>query len=152
MRLVPCKICWKWTKRLPTVRYYYAQANTPLGEIDVLPLLPLKLIFGNKSVAVSGLIDTGATVNVLPYSVGIELGANWQEQTVPLRLTGNLAHFEARVLIINAQVRQFPIVRLAFAWTQTDDAPLLLGQVNFFAEFDICFYRSHSEFEINPKR
>jgi hypothetical protein len=29
--------------------------------------------------------------------------------------------------------------------------PLLLGQVNFFIEFDICFHRSQLNFEINPK-
>lgn len=114
------------------VRYFYTRTNTPLGEIDVLPLIPITLMYGNVSITGSGLIDTGATVNVLPYSVGVELGANWQDQSVPLRLTGNLARFEARVLIVNAQVSDFLSVRLAFAWTQTDDVPLLLGQVQFF--------------------
>jgi hypothetical protein len=28
---------------------------------------------------------------------------------------------------------------------------LILGQTNFFMEFDVCFYRSHLEFEIRPK-
>jgi len=42
-------------------------------------------------------------------------------------------------------------VRLAFAWTQTDNVPTLLGQVNFFLEFDACFFRSREEFEVQPK-
>jgi hypothetical protein len=46
----------------------------------------------------------------------------------------------------------FPAVRLAFAWAQTDAVPVALGQVNFFMEFDVCFYRSRSSFEVRPKQ
>jgi hypothetical protein len=31
------------------------------------------------------------------------------------------------------------------------NAPLILGQTNFFMEFDVSFYRSQLEFEIKPK-
>ncbi|NER98249.1 MAG: hypothetical protein F6J86_31225 [Symploca sp. SIO1B1] len=40
---------------------------------------------------------------------------------------------------------------LAFAWTSSLKAPLILGQTNCFMEFDVCFYRSKMEFEIKPK-
>ncbi len=46
----------------------------------------------------------------------------------------------------------FPMVSLAFAWTQATDVPLILGQANFFFEFDVCFFRARSEFEICPKK
>jgi len=97
-------------------------------------------------------MDTGASVNVLPYQFGINLGAVWEQQTIPLRLTGNLAQFPARVLVLQARVSQFQAVRLAFAWTPANEVPLLLGQVNFFLEFDVCFFRSRSVFEICPKQ
>jgi len=29
--------------------------------------------------------------------------------------------------------------------------PVLLGQVNFFMEFDGCFFHSQAAFEVNPK-
>ena len=32
-----------------------------------------------------------------------------------------------------------------------DSLPLLLGQTNFFMEFDVHFYRSRLEFEVEPK-
>jgi hypothetical protein len=79
------------------------------------------------------------------------LGAVWEEQTVPLRLTGNLAHYEARALLVFATVGRFPPVRLAFAWTLADEVPLILGQMNFFMEFDVCFYRSRQFFEVRPR-
>jgi len=28
----------------------------------------------------------------------------------------------------------------------------LLGQINFFLEFDVCFFRSQKTFEIHPKK
>jgi len=91
-------------------------------------------------------------VNVLPYSVGIELGYMWEQQTTALSLTGNLAQYEARVILVQAVIGQFEPVQLVFAWTQaTNNVPLILGQVNFFMEFDICLYRSQLQFRISPK-
>jgi hypothetical protein len=46
---------------------------------------------------------------------------------------------------------RFPPVRLAFAWAQSNAVPVLLGQVNFFMEFDVCLFRSAGHFEVKPK-
>jgi len=100
---------------------------------------------------VFGLLDTGAAVNVLPYSVGEQLGSVWEQQRTPIVLSGNLARLPARGIVVSATVASLASVRLAFAWTQTDDVRLLLGQANFFLEFDACFFRSRSEFEVKPK-
>ena len=50
-----------------------------------------------------------------------------------------------------ATIGDFAPVRLAFAWVNYANAPLILGQTNFFMEFDVHFYRSRLEFEIEPK-
>lgn len=97
------------------------------------------------------LLDTGASVNVLPYEVGIQLGAIWENQTVTIPLSGNLARSEARGLVLYGAVAQFSPVLLAFAWTQSKDAPLILGHMNFFAEFNVCFYRHELAFEVCPR-
>lgn len=131
-------------------QYPYVNIDTSLGDVGSLPYLPITLQHQN-SLSIQGLLDTGATVNVLPYSIGTQLGAVWEQHTTSIELTGNLANFEARVLVVSATVGNFTPVRLAFAWTRTDNVPLLLGQVNFFMEFDVCFYRSLFEFEIRPK-
>ncbi len=115
------------------------------------PYLPLILTCQENSLSVSGLLDTGATVNVLPYSMGRRLGAVWDEHTTSVQLTGNLARSEARSLVVSATVAEFEPIRMAFAWTQADNIPLILGQVNFFMEFDVCFFRSQSVFEIRPR-
>lgn len=132
-------------------RYPFIAADVALGEASFRPHLPLTLVHQQQSVITSGLLDTGATVNVLPYRVGIELGYRWENQTTFLNLTGNLAQYEACALVVQAVIGQFEPLQLVFAWTRATDAPLLLGQVNFFMEFDVCFYRSQLYFEISPK-
>lgn len=133
-------------------KYSFVSTDSSLGEASFKPLLPLTLNYREKSQEVIGLLDTGAMVNVLPYQIGVELGAVWEEQTTMLQLSGNLAQFEARVLILSAIVGEFSNTRLVFAWTQANQIPLLLGQVNFFMEFDVCFYRSQKIFEVTPKK
>jgi hypothetical protein len=117
----------------------------------LLPLLPFALSQGSRRVEAVGLLDTGAAVNVLPYSLGEQLGFVWEEQKTPLVLSGNLARVPARGILVTATVARFAPVRLVFAWTQADDVRLLLGQTNFFLEFDACFFRARLEFEVKPK-
>ncbi len=117
-------------------RFPFSVAAAASRGASSLPFLPLTLRFGNRpSVQAEGLLDTGATVSVLPYHVGLQLGATWSDDTPAVRLTGNLAQFEAQALLLTAHVTEFAPVRLAFAWTRADEVPLLLGQVNFFMEF-----------------
>ncbi|MEA5528067.1 retroviral-like aspartic protease [Dolichospermum sp. UHCC 0684] len=135
-----------------TQRFSFTEGYDTFGVPDALPKLPLTLTYRNSSVDVSGLLDTGASVNVLPYSVGIQLGAIWEEQTTSVILAGNLAPVEARGLLVSAQIGSFEPVRLVFAWCLSDDVPLLLGRMNFFLEFDVCFYRADLAFEVHSRK
>jgi len=132
-------------------RFAFLEVRDVYGDVDVVPRLPLTLSYGEKSIAVSGLLDTGASINVLPYSVGCELGAIWEDQRFSVQLAGNLAPVEAKGLAVTAQIGDFAPVTMVFAWSQTDDVPVLLGRMNFFLEFDVCFYRSQLSFEVRPK-
>ena len=100
------------------------------------------------SVSANALLDTGSTVNVLPYDIGLQLGAIWDNQTVRLPLAGNLAKVEARGLFVQVQIGNLEPVRLAFAWVEASNVPLILGQTNFFREFDVCFERSQCKIKI----
>lgn len=128
--------------------YSVSESDAPRQEVDSLPRLPLTLRHENKTVEAVGLVNSGATVNVLPYHLGIELGATWIEEKATLQLAGNLGNTHAHPLLVLAQIAGFPPIRLAFAWTKVENTPLILGQTNFFMEFDVCFYRSQSKFGI----
>lgn len=121
------------------------------GAAVPMPLLPLELRVGEGlAVRAQGLLDSGATVNVLPLDLGLRLGAVWEAQKTVVTLTGNLATCEARALLVWARVAEFAPVRLVFAWARTEEAPLLLGQVNFFQEFDVSFHGARRQFEVRP--
>lgn len=44
------------------------------SEPGLLAYLPITLSHESDSLAVSALLDTGSTVNVLPYPIGLQLG------------------------------------------------------------------------------
>jgi hypothetical protein len=134
-------------------RFPYLAIASARSDAALMPVLPLKLQFKNgEAVSTHGLLDSGATVNVLPYGLGIRLGAVWETQTTRVTLAGNLAAQEARALLLQAGVGDFSPVPLVFAWTRAENVPLLLGQVNFFEEFDVSFHRARRQFEIEPAR
>ena len=133
------------------MRFKYSTTSPSQNEFDSLPRVPLLLRQGDRVVETIGLVDSGATINVLPYEIGLQLGSIWDERKAILRLTGNLGNQQAIPFTLVAQIGEFEPVKLVFAWTNSPIAPLILGQTNFFLEFDVCFYRSKSEFEIQPK-
>ena len=133
------------------MRIKYSTTDPSQDEFDSLPRLPLVLRSSSQSVEVVGLVDSAATINVLPYEVGIRLGATWDDGKANIRLGGTLSSMNAMPLFVTAQVGEFAPVRLAFAWVKSNNVPLILGQTNFFMEFDVCFYRSKLEFEVKPK-
>jgi hypothetical protein len=133
-------------------RFPYVQVDPSLGAASALPYMPITLIHGQQEIGASALVDSGAALNVLPFNLGVQLGAEWEQQTVPVALSGNLAASEARALLLTAQVADFDPVRLAFAWSRSNNVPVILGQVNFFMELDVCFFRAQSLFEIRRAR
>ena len=68
----------------------------PCSDGEALPTILILLSRSGFSVSANALLDTGSTINLLPYDVGLQLGAIWAEQTVHLPLAGNLASVEAR--------------------------------------------------------
>ena len=98
------------SKRFP----YFPRTQSDLPT-DLLPYLPLSLFRDGNSIEVLGLVDSGATVNVLPYRIGIELGTVWEDQPTLFQLNGKLANYESRGLILKMEISDFAPVRLAFA-------------------------------------
>ena len=60
------------------VRFPFSETEKRIGG---LPYLPFVLEYRNRSLFVTGILDTGSTVNVLPYEIGNQLGAVWAQQT-----------------------------------------------------------------------
>lgn len=133
------------------MRFKYSTTDSSQNEFDSLPHIPLILRNNDQAIEVVELVDSGATVNVLPYDIGIQLGGSWGNRQAIIQLASNLGNQPAMPLFAMDEIGEFAPVRLAFAWVKSNQVPLILGQTNFFREFDICFYRSKLEFEIQPR-
>lgn len=133
------------------MRYSYRTLNSQQDKSDSMPRLPLTLRTNTRRVETIGLVDSGATVNVMPYTLGIALGAVWNDKDAIIPLAGNLSKQPAAPLSAIIEIGGLEPVKLVFAWTKATNVPLILGQTNFFVEFDICFYRSKFEFEIKRR-
>ena len=133
------------------MRFRYSTNDPSQNEFDSLPRVPIVLRREGRTVEAMGLVDSGATVNVMPYELGLQLGATWDDKKASIQLTGNLGNQPAMPFFAMVQVGDIAPVQLAFAWTKNSNTSLILGQTNFFMEFDVCFYRSKMEFEVRPK-
>ncbi|MDJ0799444.1 MAG: hypothetical protein QNJ51_21945 [Calothrix sp. MO_167.B12] len=133
------------------MRLKYSTTSPTQNEFDSLPRLPLRLWREDREIEAVGLVDSGATVNVLPYELGLELGGIWDDTRAIIQLAGNLSTQSAIPFSAIAHIGEFTPTKLLFAWVKRPNTPLILGQTNFFLEFDVCFYRSQMEFEVKPK-
>src|SRR3989442_133569 len=57
-------------------RIPFADAKPGPAGSSLMPLLPLILSYGDRQKEAVGLLDTGAAVNVLPYSLGEQSGTS----------------------------------------------------------------------------
>ncbi|MBW4581085.1 MAG: retroviral-like aspartic protease family protein [Tildeniella nuda ZEHNDER 1965/U140] len=133
------------------MRFKYSTTSPTQNEFDSLPRIPLVLRRGDRSIKAVGLVDSGATVNVLPYELGLQLGTEWDERRAIIQLAGNLGNQQAIPFTAIVEIANFPLTELVFAWARSPNAPLILGQTNFFLDFNVCFYRSKADIEITPK-
>ncbi len=132
-------------------RFSYSRPNFP-GFNEGLPFLPITLENTGRSISCSGLVDSGSTVNVLPYDIGLNLGLIWEIQEFYIPLIGILKNEPAYGVILSGKVEPFTVSKLVFAWTRktSDEVPLILGQTNFFQEFRVSFDGKSGIFEIIP--
>ena len=129
-------------------QFPYCDRNPASGGLDLMPDLPIILRHQSHRLSGVGLVDSGASISVLPYSLCVQLGFSWNTQKTPITLAGTLAHVQAHGIVVEVEVGILPPVRLALAWANSDKVPFLLGQFNFFQAFDVFFFRTRGVFEI----
>jgi hypothetical protein len=132
------------------MRIPYVTLPVAAGLAIDMPMLPLRLAYGNSFVDVDALVDSGAMLSVIPYDLGVRLGLDWSKCTIDLSIGGAVGGM-AKAVMLDVTIGSFPTTPLVFAWSNSPNVRVILGQRNFFAEFDVCFYGSQSYFEVKPK-
>lgn len=117
-----------------------------------MPRVPLSLEANGYRIETSALVDSGAMINVMPFDMGKQLGMVWNERQATISLGGITRGSDAMPILVSVQIGNYKPVELIFAWARRVDIPLILGQVDFFRHFQVCFEGYALEFEIKPKR
>jgi hypothetical protein len=60
-------------------RFPFVERTNSLSLSSTLPYLAIALTYREQSVEAMAMLDTGASVNVLPYDIGLQLGVVWEE-------------------------------------------------------------------------
>lgn len=81
------------------VRIDYTAKDSRIGDASLMPYAPAVLRSGVKPIDATGLVDSGASVNVLPFHLGVELGLDWSSQKTPIRLASNVSDSDARAVL-----------------------------------------------------
>ena len=114
-----------------------------------LPYVPILLSAGGVWKEFHALLDSGATNNVLPYNVGVARGLSWEEQGFYLKGEDFLRGAPIVGVRLHGEIPPFPPLELVFAWSRSDEMPLILGHVNFFLEFDLLLSDTREFFELS---
>lgn len=56
-------------------RFPFIERTNSMGLSSLMPYLPITLTYRGQAVESMALLDTGASVNVLPYEIGRQSGA-----------------------------------------------------------------------------
>ena len=83
-----------------------------------LPFVEITLTYKAQKITRPALVDSGSTINVLPYEDGCELGLSWEAQQVRIKNEGFLTGAPIYAVLLTAYIAPFKPVELAFAWTQ----------------------------------
>lgn len=86
------------------MRFKYSVTDPSRNELDSLPHLTLTLLCNNRQIDVVGLVDSGATIYVLPYEIGVHLKETWDERKANIKLAGNMGRFPAMPLAVMAKL------------------------------------------------
>jgi hypothetical protein len=134
------------------MRFRYSTTHRSQQVSDALPRVEMDLTANGLTTRVLGLVDSGSTINVMPYQTGLDLGYVWDDRRATVGMSGNLSAVKAAPVSAIGKLADFEEVTLIFAWVRTNDVPMIFGQTNFFVEFEVHFYRAQYEFEILPRK
>ncbi len=110
----------------------------PNRQNSLMPYLPVQLEQQGRVIETMALVDSGAVSSILPYSMGLALGLDWQSAQQGLDVIGAVVSPSKNVRAV-LHIPQFSALETGFSWVEDDNKPLILGQRIFFYQFQVQF-------------
>lgn len=140
-------------------RYSYTSSQGFAGVPGMLPFVTATFLRMNAfqriaaRLTIPALVDSGSTVNVLPFDIGARLGFVWDDTHKNPPFIGTIYGAPALGVKIFVKVGESVPVQLAFGWSEirSTQLPCILGQTNFFDEYYVDFRKPEGYFDITLK-
>ncbi len=133
--------------------YQRVPGSNPKAPWIPLPLLKVRLSHKNQSIKVNALVDSGANASIfhssLAEALGLDLSSGLKQEFFGISGHGITAYFHLVKLQIVGSLDE---LELAVAFTESDGVGALLGQADFFQNYQIKFERYKEQMEIKPAR
>jgi hypothetical protein len=110
----------------------------PDRQNALMPYVFVELEHESRKIEHMALVDSGAVSSVMPYSMGLALGFDWESGRDGPGVRGALES-PSKIVRANISIPQFPTVETSFSWVRRDDVPLILGQRTFFYQSMVGF-------------
>jgi len=94
------------------------------------------------------LIDSGADITLIPYSLGLYLGFEMEDKIVEF---GGVTGKHLPVIIKKVKIKIGDIeLEPRVAWSLLEEAPPIIGRLDIFNKFNITFKENEGWVEFNP--
>jgi predicted aspartyl protease len=135
------------------MRYTFSYKFKKLGpeKTTLRPYAEVFLKVQGRLMPFDFLVDSGADRTVINRPLGWALGFEINSEEKPIRLGGVGGSTEGYLRSLTLWIGGVEI-KTEVVWVQSDQVPLLLGQMDIFDRFDITFLRSERKviFDLVP--
>lgn len=130
-------------------RFRFATATSRRFGPVRRPIIPALLIGPKQSLSFSFVLDSGADISMIPYSVGEALGLS--VEGAPRGECKGIGEGLVAYRLCTVRVRfQHIEIPIRVAWSTLDESPLLLGRLDVFDQLDIEFRQRTNAILLRP--
>lgn len=114
------------------------EKSSILGTIK-RPVAEITLINNKKELMESMYVDSGADISLIPKSVGDVLGLTVEKNDERRELKG-IGDYGTPIIIKKIKMKVGEkVFDSRIAWALSEEVPLILGRLDIFQVFDVCF-------------
>jgi hypothetical protein len=116
---------------------FETRSSRRLGTV-LKPVIPVRLVGPKRDVRVSMLLDSGADLSLMPFSVGAVIGLvpDLEKRSEVLGVGQGSVPYILSPIELDIEGHQ---ISARVGWALIDEVPLLLGRLDFFDAFAIEF-------------
>ena len=124
------------------IEFDFREEQSRLFGPILRPVAEIVFVNGNKEILESVYVDSGADVSLMPKSVGDALGFTIEKSDNIIEIKGV---GERGIPVVLKKLKMKigeTFIETRIAWALIEEVPLLLGRVDVFNFFDICFKKN----------